>query len=201
MRTAGSPHPAPSAPRAPPPAPRAPPSCPSPRARSARIAFSRVCRSARISSVLMVSRSAAGSTRPSTCTTSESSKPRTTWAIASASRMLARNWLPSPSLRSALHDAGDVDERHRCGHDALAGEQVGEHLQPRIRQVHDTDVRLDGRERIVGGEHLVAGERIEQGRLADVGETDDADGERHGPQAYVAGRAWRSPPPYMEVVS
>jgi hypothetical protein len=29
--------------------------------------------------------------------TSPSSKQRTTWAIASHSRMLARNWLPSPS--------------------------------------------------------------------------------------------------------
>ena len=50
-----------------------------------------------MSSVLMVSMSPAGSTLPSTCTTSASLKPRTTWAIASASRMFARNLLPSPS--------------------------------------------------------------------------------------------------------
>ena len=45
----------------------------------------------------IVSRSPAGSTAPATCTTSGSAKARTTSAIASASRMFARNWLPSPS--------------------------------------------------------------------------------------------------------
>ena len=60
-------------------------------------AFSSVCRSASISSALIVSRSSFGFTAPSTCTTSSSVKPRTTCAIASASRMLARNWLPRPS--------------------------------------------------------------------------------------------------------
>ena len=45
----------------------------------------------------MVSASATGSTRPSTWVTSPSSKQRSTWATASHSRILARNWLPSPS--------------------------------------------------------------------------------------------------------
>ncbi len=61
------------------------------------IAFSSVCRSARMSSVLIVSMSESGSTRPSTCTTSSSANTRTTWQIASASRMLARNLLPNPA--------------------------------------------------------------------------------------------------------
>ena len=65
------------------------------------ICFSIVCMSARISSVLMVSMSEAGSTLPSTCTTSGSEKARVTWQIASASRMLARNWLPRPSPSEA----------------------------------------------------------------------------------------------------
>ena len=60
-------------------------------------AFSTVCRSARISSVLMISMSSLGSTLPSTCTTSGSVKTRITWQIASLSRMLARNLLPSPA--------------------------------------------------------------------------------------------------------
>ncbi len=59
-------------------------------------AFSTVCRSARTSSVLMVSMSSPGSTLPSTCTTSSSTKARMTWHTASASRMVARNLLPSP---------------------------------------------------------------------------------------------------------
>ena len=53
--------------------------------------------SASTSSVLIVSMSPAGSTLPSTWTTSGSSKARVTMQIASASRILARNWLPSPS--------------------------------------------------------------------------------------------------------
>ena len=50
-----------------------------------------------MSSVWIVSMSLAGLTLPSTCTTSPSSKARTTWQMASASRMLARNLLPRPS--------------------------------------------------------------------------------------------------------
>ena len=64
-------------------------------------AFSSVCRSARMSSVWIVSMSELGETAPSTCTTSPSSKARTTWQIASASRMFARNLLPSPSPTDA----------------------------------------------------------------------------------------------------
>ena len=43
----------------------------------------------------------AGETLPSTWTTSPSSNARTTWQIASASRMLARNLLPRPSPSEA----------------------------------------------------------------------------------------------------
>ena len=59
--------------------------------------FSMLSRSASISSVSMVSASATGSTRPSTWVTSSSMKQRNTWAMASVSRILARNWLPNPS--------------------------------------------------------------------------------------------------------
>ena len=52
--------------------------------------------SARISSVLIVSMSSRGEILPSTCTTFGSEKARTTWQIAVASRMLARNALPRP---------------------------------------------------------------------------------------------------------
>ena len=59
--------------------------------------FSILSMSANINSVSIVSASAIGSTRSSTCTTSLSSKQRTTWAIASVSRIFAKNWLPNPS--------------------------------------------------------------------------------------------------------
>ena len=43
-----------------------------------------------------VSMSPSGSAEPSTRVTSGSLKTRTTWQIASVSRMWPRNWLPSP---------------------------------------------------------------------------------------------------------
>ena len=43
-----------------------------------------------------VSMSRLGDTSPSTWLTSGSVNTRTTWTIASVSRMCARNWLPSP---------------------------------------------------------------------------------------------------------
>ena len=61
------------------------------------ICLSTVARSASASSVLIVSMSETGSILPVTCTTLSSSKQRTTCAIASVSRIVARNWLPSPS--------------------------------------------------------------------------------------------------------
>lgn len=63
--------------------------------------FSMVWRSARISSVLIVSMSSLGETLPSTCTTFSSLKARMTWQIASDSRMFARNLLPRPSPSEA----------------------------------------------------------------------------------------------------
>lgn len=60
-------------------------------------AFSTDWRSARISSVLIVSMSSFGETLPSTCTTFSSLNARMTWQIASDSRMFARNLLPRPS--------------------------------------------------------------------------------------------------------
>ncbi|CAB4553642.1 unannotated protein [freshwater metagenome] len=64
-------------------------------------AFSIVCKSASANSVLMVSISESGSTFPSTCTTSPSLNTRTTWQIASASRIFARNLLPRPAPSDA----------------------------------------------------------------------------------------------------
>ncbi len=61
------------------------------------IAFSTTCRSAIKSSVSMVSISRMGSTEPSTCTISLSSKHRTTCRIASTSLMFVRNLFPRPS--------------------------------------------------------------------------------------------------------
>ena len=58
---------------------------------------SRISISEKISSRLMVSMSRSGSTLPSTWITLGSSKQRTTWTMASTSRILDRNWFPRPS--------------------------------------------------------------------------------------------------------
>ena len=60
-------------------------------------ALSTDSRSASASSVSIVSMSEIGSILPATCTMSVFSKQRTTCAMASTSRMCARNLLPSPS--------------------------------------------------------------------------------------------------------
>ena len=59
--------------------------------------FSTDSKSFNCSSVSMISLSRTGSTDPSTCTTLSSSKQRSTCTMASTLRILARNWLPSPS--------------------------------------------------------------------------------------------------------
>ena len=70
--------------------------------RSARLsAFSTLSRSASASSVSMVSMSEIGSIRLLTWMTSSFSKQRTTWVMASTSRMWARNLLPRPSPLAA----------------------------------------------------------------------------------------------------
>ena len=145
------------------------------------IAFSRVCRSARISSVLMVSMSSAGSMRPSTWTTSWSLNARMTWQIASDSRMLARNLLPRPWPSEApltMPAMSTKDDGRR--QELLRAEDLREHVQPRVGHAHHADVGLDRRERVVRREHVVLGQRVEQGGLADVGQADDPDGEAHG---------------------
>ena len=84
-------------------------------------AFDTVSKSASASSVLMVAISSSGSILPLTWMTFSSSKQRTTWAIASVSRMLARNWLPRPSpfeapaTRPAISTNSMVVGRTRCG--------------------------------------------------------------------------------------
>jgi hypothetical protein len=82
-------------------------------------------------------------------------------------------------LGCALDQARDVHKGHRGRHDPGAFEYRRQPAQPRIGQRHHADVWLDGRERIVRGQHVVVGQRVEQGGLADVGQSDDAEGQAH----------------------
>ncbi len=83
------------------------------------------------------------------------------------------------ALGGAAHDAGDVDEVDGRREDALRGEDLGQLGQARVGDAHDAHVRLDRGERVVGRQHVVLGQGVEQGRLADIGQTDDSDRERH----------------------
>ena len=165
------------------------------------MAFSRVCRSARISSVLIVSMSSLGETLPSTCTTSSSLKAADDLAdrvgladvreeLVAQALALARRRGRCPRCRRTSTVAGQDPLRSRRSRRASSSRGVG--------HADDADVRLDRRERVVRREHVVLGQGVEQGRLADVGQTDDSDGERHGDRSLVApGTAtttWPYPP-------
>ncbi len=93
--------------------------------------------------------------------------------------------------RCAAHDARDVNERNRRWQDLLRSEDLGKHIQARIRQVHHADVRFDRCKRIVGGEHVVLGERVEERALAHVRKTDNANGQCHDATPSASGRARR----------
>src|SRR5690606_34684993 len=72
-------------------------------------------------------------------------------------------------------------------------EDLREDAEALVGQVDDAHVRLDRGEGVVRREHGVLGERVEEGRLAHIGESDDADRESHGGQAYRGGYAAARP--------
>ena len=101
--------------------------------------------------------------------------------MASHSRMLARNLLPSPAPSDAPFTMPAMSTNVTgAGTIFSEREDLGELVEPRIGQRDHALVRLDRRERIVGGQHVVARQRVEQRRLADVGQSDDSQVEAHG---------------------
>ena len=123
-------------------------------------------RSARHSSVLIVSMSRIGSMEPSTWVMFESSKQRTTSAMASVSRMWLRNLLPRPSpLEAPAHDSGNCFFRFV---------HVGQDLDAFIRDFYDTDIRFNRAEGIVCRFCAGLGNRVEQCALTDIRQADDA---------------------------
>ena len=84
------------------------------------------------------------------------------------------------TLRSgALDQACDVNELDGRGDDATRVDDVRQLLQARVRYVDDTDVGIDGGERIVSGKSALLGEGGEKRRLANVGQAHDADRKCH----------------------
>ena len=158
------------------------------------IAFSTVCRSARISSVWIVEMSEAGFTSPSTWVTSSSRKTRVTWQIAADSRMWERNLLPRPSPSEAPATMPAMSTNSTVAGSTLAEPNTSASCGSRVVGDADhADVRLDGGERVVRREDVVLGQGVEEGRLARVGETDDADGESHGARVYGRARCPTNP--------
>ena len=84
------------------------------------------------------------------------------------------------ALAGAGDQAGDVHELHRCRHDARRVVDGGQGVQPRVGHGDHAHVGLDGGERVVGREAALVREGREQRGLADVGQPDDTDGQRHG---------------------
>ena len=73
------------------------------------------------------------------------------------------------------HEARDVHELHRGGHDLRRMIDLGQGLQTVIGHGHDAHIGLDGGERVVGGQTALVGHRREQRGLADIGQPHDTD--------------------------
>jgi hypothetical protein len=100
--------------------------------------------------------------------------------MASTSRILARNWLPS-AFRGAAHQAGDVDEGEPRRHDLHGLREFRQRVQARIGHRHLAHIGLDGAKRIIRRlRRRSRGQRIEERRFADVRQADDAAFEAHG---------------------
>ena len=107
--------------------------------------------------MFIVSMSPIGSTLASTWITSSSWKARTTWQMASVSRIEAKNLLPNPSpcdaprTRPAM--STNVTVAGTIGRAVVDGREC---LEPRVGHGDHADVGIDGGEGIVGSQDLVA---------------------------------------------
>src|SRR5699024_9904526 len=64
------------------------------------------------------------------------------------------------TLRSAFHNTGDIYEVDGGRQELLGTKNLCEFVETLIRQVHNADVGVDGRERVVRGKNRLAGEGI-----------------------------------------
>ena len=75
------------------------------------------------------------------------------------------------ALRGTLHESGDVNDFHRCRHDASRMHQFGQFGKTFVGHRDDTHVGLDGAEREIGRLRFGVAQTIEEGGLAHVGES------------------------------
>ena len=79
----------------------------------------------------------------------------------------------------AFDEAGDVDELHGGGDEALRLNQVGNFCEALIGHGDDAGVGVDGAERVVRGLGLGGGECVEDSAFADVRQTYNSTVQRH----------------------
>jgi hypothetical protein len=75
------------------------------------------------------------------------------------------------AFRGTLHESGDVNDFHRCRHDAPRMHQFGQFGKTFVGHRDDTHVGLDGAEREIGRLRFGVAQTIEEGGLAHVGES------------------------------
>ena len=122
-----------------------------------------------------------GSIPPSTWVTSPPSKQRTTWAMASHSRILARNWLPRPSPLAAPRTSPAISTNvSRVGMISLEPAIFASSSRRWSGTATSPTLGSMVQKGIIG--RLGRGglrQSVEQGRFADIGQTDDAAIETH----------------------
>mmetsp|Transcript_23422 Transcript_23422/g.41090 ORF Transcript_23422/g.41090 Transcript_23422/m.41090 type:complete len:270 (-) Transcript_23422:5217-6026(-) len=84
------------------------------------------------------------------------------------------------ALRRALHQTGDINERHAGRDDGLGRGNGGQFVQAVIRHSHLAHIGLNRAERKVGGLRGGGlGQRVEQGRFAHIRQTHNSHLETH----------------------
>ena len=78
------------------------------------------------------------------------------------------------ALTGTFDQTGDIHKLHNGGGLFVCLPDLGQFVQPGIRNRNNAGVRLNGAERIVGCLSILgAGQRIEQSGFANIGQTDD----------------------------
>ena len=84
------------------------------------------------------------------------------------------------ALRSAAHEAGDIDESQPRRDDFFGAGNLRQHVKPRIGHGDIADIRLDRAERIIRRlRRRRLRQRVEKRRFADIRQTDDAAFKAH----------------------
>ena len=86
----------------------------------------------------------------------------------------------SLAFTGTCHQACDVNKLHRRRKDPLRAHNAGQLGEPRVGNLDDAHIRLNGAEGIILGGNARLGQRIEQGGFAHIRQADDAALKCHG---------------------